>query len=80
MTTHPPRKIHGEFDPDLIARDAWAKMKRGVSLADCAYHVRMTVGELDLIIWRWCCSGRGKVREPVSVPDPLALRDFSWQQ
>lgn len=79
MSKHPPRKIHGEFDADLIARDAWAKMKRGVSLADCAYHARLHVSEMDLIIWRWCCDGRGKAPAVVETPTPLAPRRFSWQ-
>lgn len=66
-------------DLDLIARDAWAKMKRGVSLTDCAYHARLHVSELDLIIWRWCCNGRGKAPAVVETPTPLAPRRFSWQ-
>lgn len=79
MSKHPPRKIHGEFDADLIARDAWAKMKRGVSLKDCAYHARLRVEELDLIIWRWCCAGRGRAPAVVETPTPSAPRRFSWQ-
>lgn len=67
-------------DLDLIARDAWAKMKRGVSLKDCAYHARLHPGELDRIIWSWCCNGRGKPQSPaVETPTPLAPRRFSWQ-
>lgn len=72
-------KFGSQRDLDLIARDAWAKMKRGVSLADCAYHARLHVHELDLIIWRWCCNGRGKPQAVVETHDPAAPRRFSWQ-
>lgn len=62
-------------DPDLLARDAWAKMKRGVSLRDCAYHAGLRVEELDRMIWDWRYRVVCK-----SVPDDgMALRRFSWQ-
>lgn len=62
-------------DPDLLARDAWAKMKQGVSLRDCAYQARLHVAELDRMIWDWRYR---VVRKPVP-DDGLAVRRFSWQ-
>lgn len=54
MAQRAPHLILTPDEMDVIASDAWAKMKRGVSLAECAHHAQLHLEEMDLIVWDWC--------------------------
>lgn len=76
MRRFPPRPLPGAGDPDLIARHAWAKLAKGVSLKDCAWHVRLSVAEMDKIIWAWRCKAVRQTTPAEQREQALALRKF----